>query len=332
MLFRSISMKTGIPLSKISIEELQQLNLLEKKLSERIIGHQYAVDKIINAIRRSKSGLRDGNRPTASFLFAGPTGVGKTELAKALTEYLFCSENKLIRIDMSEYMEKHSVSKLIGAPPGYAGYDDSSNNLCEKVRRNPYSLILFDEIEKADIEVLNIMLQILDDGILTDSSMRKVSFRNCIIIMTSNIGAAELSTKSALGFAESETASKDDYVMSKIRARFTPEFINRIDEIIFFHRLEKEALMEISRIALENLRYRAKSLGIELSYSQKVIETVAEAKETDKYGARPLKRRVTELIENELALMIINSSLCSGEAIKVDMDNDKICFSKGVAV
>ncbi|MBO5384195.1 MAG: ATP-dependent Clp protease ATP-binding subunit [Ruminococcus sp.] len=327
-----ISMKTGIPLSKISIEELQQLNLLEKKLSERIIGHQYAVDKIINAIRRSKSGLRDGNRPTASFLFAGPTGVGKTELAKALTEYLFCSENKLIRIDMSEYMEKHSVSKLIGAPPGYAGYDDSSNNLCEKVRRNPYSLILFDEIEKADIEVLNIMLQILDDGILTDSSMRKVSFRNCIIIMTSNIGAAELSTKSALGFAESETASKDDYVMSKIRARFTPEFINRIDEIIFFHRLEKEALMEISRIALENLRYRAKSLGIELSYSQKVIETVAEAKETDKYGARPLKRRVTELIENELALMIINSSLCSGEAIKVDMDNDKICFSKGVAV
>lgn len=327
-----ISMKTGIPLSKISIEELQQLNLLEKKLSERIIGHQYAVDKIINAIRRSKSGLRDGNRPTASFLFAGPTGVGKTELAKALTEYLFCSESKLIRIDMSEYMEKHSVSKLIGAPPGYAGYDDSSNNLCEKVRRNPYSLILFDEIEKADIEVLNIMLQILDDGILTDSSMRKVSFRNCIIIMTSNIGAAELSTKSALGFAESETASKDDYVMSKIRARFTPEFINRIDEIIFFHRLEKEALMEISRIALENLRYRAKSLGIELSYSQKVIETVAEAKETDKYGARPLKRRVTELIENELALMIINSSLCSGEAIKVDMDNDKICFSKGVAV
>ncbi len=327
-----ISMKTGIPLSKISIEELQQLNLLEKKLSERIIGHQYAVDKIINAIRRSKSGLRDGNRPTASFLFAGPTGVGKTELAKALTEYLFCSENKLIRIDMSEYMEKHSVSKLIGAPPGYAGYDDSSNNLCEKVRRNPYSLILFDEIEKADIEVLNIMLQILDDGILTDSSMRKVSFRNCIIIMTSNIGAAELSTKSALGFAESETASKDDYVMSKIRARFTPEFINRIDEIIFFHRLEKEALMEISRIALENLRYRAKSLGIELSYSQKVIETVAEAKETDKYGARPLKRRVTELIENELALMIINSSLCSGEAIKVDIDNDKICFSKGVAV
>lgn len=327
-----ISMKTGIPLSKISIEELQQLNLLEKKLSERIIGHQYAVDKIINAIRRSKSGLRDGNRPTASFLFAGPTGVGKTELAKALSEYLFCSENKLIRIDMSEYMEKHSVSKLIGAPPGYAGYDDSSNNLCEKVRRNPYSLILFDEIEKADIEVLNIMLQILDDGILTDSSMRKVSFRNCIIIMTSNIGAAELSTKSALGFAESETASKDDYVMSKIRARFTPEFINRIDEIIFFHRLEKEALMEISRIALENLRYRAKSLGIELSYSQKVIETVAEAKETDKYGARPLKRRVTELIENELALMIINSSLCSGEAIKVDMDNDKICFSKGVAV
>lgn len=327
-----ISMKTGIPLSKISIEELEQLNLLEKKLSERIIGHQYAVDKIINAIRRAKSGLRDGNRPTASFLFAGPTGVGKTELAKALTEYLFSSESKLIRIDMSEYMEKHSVSKLIGAPPGYAGYDDSSNNLCEKVRRNPYSLILFDEIEKADIEVLNIMLQILDDGILTDSSMRKVSFRNCIIIMTSNIGAAELSTKSALGFAESETASKDDYVMSKIRAKFTPEFINRIDEIIFFHRLEKEALMEISRIALENLRCRAKGLGIELSYSQKVIETVAEAKETDKYGARPLKRRVTELIENELALMIINSSLCSGEAIKVDIANDKICFSKGVAV
>lgn len=327
-----ISLRTGIPLNKITVEEAKQLSLLENRLSERVIGHQYAVSKVVNAICRAKSGLKDTSRPTASFMFAGPTGVGKTELAKALAECLFNSENNLIRIDMSEYMEKHSVSKLIGAPPGYTGYDDSGSNLCERVRRNPYSLILFDEIEKADIEVLNILLQILDDGILTDSSMRRVSFRNCIIIMTTNIGADSIANRASLGFSESSDKAVEERVLSIVRRHFTPEFINRIDEMVVFRSLEKEDLLQISKIALENLKKRAMSLGIELSYSPKVIEAVAKVKETEKYGARPIKRRVTELIENKLAQMIVSSDICKGEKIRVDMTDDQISIVKSVVV
>lgn len=327
-----ISMKTGIPLDKISVRDAHELNFLKIKLSERVIGHENAINKIVNAICRAKSGLRDANRPTASFLFAGSTGVGKTELAKALADCMYNSGNSLIRIDMSEYMEKHSVSKLIGAPPGYAGYDEQPSNLCERVRRNPYSLLLFDEIEKADIEVLNVLLQILDDGILTDSTMRRVSFRNCIIIMTSNIGADQSGRKSLVGFKENPDSANEDYVLTSLREHFTPEFINRIDELIVFRSLEQEDLMKISRITLENLRIRAKSLGIELSYSPKVVETIASAKETEKYGARPIKRRVTELIENELAGMIVRSEISSGETVRIDLKNDKILFLKGATV
>lgn len=327
-----ISLRTGIPLNKITVEEAKQLSLLESRLSERVIGHQYAVSKVVNAICRAKSGLKDTSRPTASFMFAGPTGVGKTELAKALAECLFNSESNLIRIDMSEYMEKHSVSKLIGAPPGYTGYDDSGSNLCERVRRNPYSLILFDEIEKADIEVLNILLQILDDGILTDSSMRRVSFRNCIIIMTTNVGADSIANRASLGFSESGDKAVEERVLSVVRRHFTPEFINRIDEMVVFRSLEKEDLLQISRIALDNLKKRAMSLGIELSYSPKVIEAVAKVKETEKYGARPIKRRVTELIENKLAQMIVSSDIRKGEKVRVDMTDDQISIVKSVVV
>ncbi|MBO5103906.1 MAG: ATP-dependent Clp protease ATP-binding subunit, partial [Ruminococcus sp.] len=327
-----ISMKTGIPLDKITVRDAQELNFLKIRLSERVIGHEYAVNKITSAICRAKSGLRDSNRPTASFLFAGPTGVGKTELAKALADCMFSSGNNLIRIDMSEYMEKHSVSKLIGAPPGYAGYDEHPNNLCERVRRNPYSLLLFDEIEKADIEVLNVLLQILDDGILTDSTMRRVSFRNCIIIMTSNVGADKFSRKSMVGFTENGELAGEEYVLSKLREHFTPEFINRIDELIVFRPLSREDLIKISRITLENLRIRAKSLGIELTYSPKVTEAVADAKETDKYGARPIKRRVTELVENELAKMIVNSEIRQGETVRIELKDNKILFLKGATV
>ena len=327
-----VSMKTGIPLDKISIRDVHELNFLKMKLSERVIGHEDAINKITNAICRSKSGLRDANRPIASFLFAGSTGVGKTELAKALADCMYYSGNNLIRIDMSEYMEKHSVSKLIGAPPGYAGYDEQPSNLCERVRRNPYSLLLFDEIEKADIEVLNVLLQILDDGILTDSTMKKASFRNCIIIMTSNIGADQLSRKSLVGFTENPDSANEDYVLSRLREHFTPEFINRIDELVVFRPLIHDDLVKISRIALENLRLRAKSLGIELSYSPRVIETIACAKETEKYGARPIKRRVTELVENELAGMIIRSEIKNGDAIRIEFKNDKILFLKGATV
>ena len=327
-----ISMKTGIPLNRITNEEADQLSQLKERLSERVVGHSYAVDKISNAIVRAKSGLRDSSCPTASFMFAGPTGVGKTELAKALADCLFNTESSLIRVDMSEYMEKHSVSKLIGAPPGYAGYDDSSMTLCEKVRRNPYSLILFDEIEKADPEVLNIMLQILDEGVLTDSSMRRISFRSCIIIMTSNVGAEQLTHRTSVGFSSGDSAKDEERVLESIRQHFAPELLNRIDEIIVFGRLEKQDLMKISRIALDNLSKRADSIGIRLSYSPEVIEAVAAASETDKYGARPIKRRVTELIENELAQMIVDSSVTSGEQLRVEMTDDRISFTKGVVV
>ena len=327
-----ISMKTGIPLSRITAEEARQLGQLEQQLSARVVGHSAAVSKITGAILRARSGLRDSTRPTASFLFAGPSGVGKTELAKALADCIFSTESSLIRVDMSEYMEKHSVSKLIGAPPGYAGYDDQSMTLCEKVRRNPYSLILFDEIEKADIDVLNILLQILDDGILTDSAMRRISFRSCIIIMTSNVGAEELCRRTSVGFSGDSAAADEERVLTRIREHFTPEFLNRIDEIVVFNRLEKDDLMQISRIALENLRKRAAGLGIGLSYSPEVVEAVAGAKETDKYGARPIKRRVTELIENELAQMIVESSVSSGEKLRVEMSDDRVSFSKGIVV
>ncbi len=325
-----VSLKTGVPLNKITAEEGMQLSFLEKTLSERVVGHSYAVKKVTNAVCRSKSGLRDPDRPTASFLFAGPSGVGKTELARALADCLFGSEKNLIRIDMSEYMEKHSVSKLIGAPPGYAGYDDKGGSLCDKIRRNPYSLVLFDEIEKADAEVLNIMLQILDYGTLTDSGMRKTSFKNTIIIMTSNVGA-ELSGRSGLGFGI-EGSESENRVLEAVKARFTPEFTGRIDEIIVFRSLERDDLMKISKKALENLRLRAEALGIGLCYGEDVIEAVAAAKETDKYGARPIKRRVTDLIENELAKMIIGSALHKGETVKLEAQNGKIKFSKSVAV
>ena len=319
-----VSMKTGID----SIE----LTTLEKNLSERVIGHNYAVKKVTNAVCRARSGLREAGRPSASFLFAGPSGVGKTELAKALAECLFGSEKNMIRVDMSEYMEKHSVSKMIGAPPGYAGYDDKSGSLCEKIRRNPYSLVLFDEIEKADPEVLNLMLQVLDYGMLTDSTMRKVSFRNCIIIMTSNIGAEEIVGKAALGFGNRGGSIEEKRVLDAVKAHFTPEFAGRIDEIIVFRSLERDDIMKISEKALDNLKFRAKALGIELCYDKDVVEAVAAAKEIDKYGARPIKRRVTDLIENELAKMIISAGVQSGETVKIKADKGKICFSKSVGV
>lgn len=327
-----ISLKTGIPLNKITPEDSDRIKLMKCYLSERVIGHEYAVEKVTNAICRAKSGLRDDRRPTASFLFAGPTGVGKTELAKALADAMFNTKNSLIRIDMSEYMEKHSVSKLIGAPPGYTGYDDSSNNLCEKVRRNPYSLILFDEIEKADNEVLNILLQILDEGMVTDSSMRQISFRSSIIIMTTNIGAEIISGGGALGFSENRVKAAEERVYGAVREHFTPEFINRIDEIVVFRKLEREDIVDISRIALEDLRNRSKRLGIELNYSDEVINAVAESADTERYGARPIKRKVTELLEDKLAKQIVSGELKTGDSIIADIDDNEIILTKTVKV
>lgn len=328
-----ISSKTGIPIEKISYDEGKRMAMLEAKLSESIIGHEEAIKKMTAAICRSKSGLRDINKPVASFLFAGPTGVGKTELPKKLAEIMFGSTDRMIRTDMSEYMEKHSVSKLIGAPPGYAGYDDTTNNICEKIRRNPYSLVLFDEIEKAHSDVLNILLQILDEGYVTDSTMRKVSFRNCIIIMTTNSGAEVMGGRTSLGFTDDIGGkSMENAARGAVKSHFSPELVNRIDDIIIFNSFDRKALIQLSENELIKLKKRAERVGIEISYTEEVVAKIASAKETSKYGARPLKREVTELIENELAQMIINNSLKSGDKIKIELRHDKINFSKCVAV
>lgn len=320
-----ISLRTGIPLQKLSAGENERLNRISERLRKKIIGHDYAISKISQTICRAKSGLLDGNRPLGSFLFAGPTGVGKTALAKALAEILFGSENNMIRIDMSEFMEKHSVSKIIGAPPGYAGYDDNIS-ICEKIRRNPYSLVLFDEIEKAHHDVLNILLQILDDGILTDSTMRKISFRNCIIIMTTNAGGITSNKNVSLGFGSSSKKIDEDKAVAKVKESFSPEFVNRIDEIILFNSLTSEDLIKISENELEKLKDRAENLGINIIFGESVAGKIAAVNDTGKYGARPIKRNVTELIENKLAGMIVNNQISSGDKIFIDLKDDNIEF------
>lgn len=327
-----VSSRCGIPLKKLTTDEIHDINSLEQRLRNTIIGHDEAINRIAQAIIRSKAGLRDELRPTASFMFAGPTGLGKTELAKALAEALFGTKDSMIRIDMSEYMEKHSVSKLIGAPPGYAGYEEASGGICERVRRNPYSLILFDEIEKADKEVLNILLQILDDGFLTDSTMRRVSFRNCIIIMTTNLGAGGMTDKPSLGFAQNSSKSMVNRAEAEVKSVFSPELINRIDEIIIFTPFDKTQLLSISRRELDKLGRRAESIGISISFSSELIEAIADTRETAKYGARPIKRRITELVENELASMIIKKHITNGDKIKVDLIDNKVSFSKYAVV
>ncbi|MCR4692411.1 MAG: ATP-dependent Clp protease ATP-binding subunit [Firmicutes bacterium] len=317
---------TGIPVTKIAEEESEKLKHLEDVLHKRVIGQDKAVSAVSKAIRRGRAGLKDPKRPTGSFLFLGPTGVGKTELSKALAEAMFGSEDAMIRVDMSEYMEKHSVSKFVGSPPGYVGYDEGGQ-LTEKIRKQPYSVILFDEIEKAHPDVFNIMLQILDDGILTDAQGRRVDFRNTVIIMTSNLGAKDiLNTTSKLGFGTSEALSeKDEHakieekVMQKVKEAFKPEFLNRIDEIVVFDRLTEEDIKKIADIMLSGLKERLASNGITASFTDNTVAEIAKEGFDPIYGARPLRRAIQNKIEDMLSEKIIDGSI--GTSITVDTED-----------
>ena len=310
-----ISKWTGIPLSKLVESEMQKLLQLEDELHRRVVGQDEAVTAVADAIQRSRAGLADPNRPTASFIFLGPTGVGKTELAKALAVYLFDTEESMVRIDMSEYMEKHSVSRLIGAPPGYVGYEEGGQ-LTEAVRRRPFSVILFDEIEKAHPDVFNVMLQILDDGRVTDSQGRKVDFKNSIIIMTSNIGSQYI-----LDLAGDDTQYEEmrSRVMDAMRSSFRPEFLNRIDEIIIFHSLNKSELREIVKLQVQRLEKRLSDRKMSLKLSDAALDFLAEVGFDPVFGARPLKRAIQRELETQIAKSILRSEFSEGDTIFVDV-------------
>lgn len=323
-----VSNWTGVPVVKLTETEAQKLLDLESVLHDRVIGQDDAVKSVSNAIRRARAGLKDPNRPVGSFIFVGPTGVGKTELSKALAEAVFGNENSLIRVDMTEFMEKHSVSKLVGAPPGYVGFDEEGQ-LTEKVRRKPYSVILFDEIEKAHPDVFNIMLQILDDGRLTDSKGRTVSFKNSIIIMTSNVGATEISKTNALGFTGSREAEYEktcDRYMDALKEKFRPEFLNRIDDIIIFHKLSKEETGKIAELLLSNLRRRLQVMGVKMEISQSAMDLIIEKGYDDNYGARPLKRVIERKIEDKLSEEILRGKVKENSVIKIDGENGEFQF------
>ncbi len=326
-----VSQMTGIPTTKITEGESERLLKLEETLHNRVIGQDQAVVALSKAIRRARVGLKSPNRPIGSFIFSGPTGVGKTELAKALAEAVFGSEDNMIRVDMSEFMEKHSTAKLIGAPPGYVGYDDGGH-LTELIRKKPYSVILFDEIEKAHPDVFNIMLQILDDGRLTDSKGRHVNFKNTIIIMTSNVGASMITNTSRLGFAVAEDEQKDKYeklkdtVMEEMKKAFRPEFLNRIDDIIVFAHLSKPEIRQIVDLMLKDLFKRLESQNLTIEVTDEVKDYLGEAGYSEAYGARPLRRLIQKRIEDGLAEEILSGKYTEGNKIVLKLKDEKIIF------
>jgi ATP-dependent Clp protease ATP-binding subunit ClpC len=326
-----VSVWTKIPVNKLTEQESKRLERLEEELHKRVVGQNEAVDAVAKAIKRSRVGLKDPKRPVGSFLFLGPTGVGKTELSKALAEAVFGSEDALIRVDMSEYMEKHSVSKLIGSPPGYVGFEEGGQ-LSEKVRSNPYSVILFDEIEKAHSDVFNILLQVLDDGHITDSQGRKVDFKNTIIIMTSNTGAQRIIDPKKLGFvtasnADTEHEDMKKNVMDEVKQNFKPEFLNRIDDIIVFRALTEDDVRNISNLLLKELKQRvASQMEIQLKFGDAVKKLIFEKGYDKKYGARPLKRAIQTNIEDELAEAVLKGEIKRGDAVQVTVRNDKVKF------
>ena len=328
-----VSLWTGVPVNKIVEEEAEKLLNLEDILHKRVVGQNEAVTSISKAIRRSRAGLKDPNRPIGSFLFLGPTGVGKTELSKALAEAHFGDENQIIRIDMSEYMEKHSVSRMIGSPPGYVGYDEGGQ-LTEKVRKQPYSVVLFDEIEKAHHDVFNILLQILDEGRLTDSKGRLVDFKNTIIIMTSNVGATKIKQQKTLGFTtiSNEEKEVDEYeqmkecIMSELKKQFRPEFLNRIDDIIVFHALNENHISKIVILMTEHVIKRLEEMNISLEIDDKTINLIAKSGIDLEYGARPLKRAIQKELEDELSEAILKGDVKRGSSIITKVKNNKVVF------
>ncbi len=323
---------THIPVKKLENEESERLLRLDEILRGRVIGQDDAVNVVSRAIRRGRTGLKDPKRPQGSFIFCGQTGVGKTELSKALAEAVFGDENAIIRIDMSEYMEKHSVSKLIGSPPGYVGFEDAGQ-LTEKIRRNPYSVVLFDEIEKAHPDVFNLLLQVLDDGILTDSHGRTVDFKNTVIIMTSNLGTGALIEPKRLGFNneasdEAEQIKTEKAVLEALKGHFRPEFLNRVDEIVVFRKLSDEDIKKIASLMLSQINERIKNLGIDLTFSDEVISHLAKEGFDPVYGARPLRRAMQRQIEDSLSLKILEGEVKNGDKVEAVLDDGKVIYKK----
>ncbi len=315
-----VSKWSGIPVSRMLEGEKQKLLHMEERLARRVVGQAEAVQAVSNAVRRARSGLQDPNRPLGSFIFLGPTGVGKTELARALAEFLFDSDAAMIRLDMSEYMEKHTVSRLIGAPPGYVGYEEGGQ-LTEAVRRRPYSVVLFDEIEKAHPEVFNALLQILDDGRLTDGHGRTVDFKNTIVIMTSNIGSqyiAEITDEKLM----------QDRVMEALRLHFKPEFLNRVDDILIFHRLTKEQLRQIVGLQIVRLAKLLEERHLTLELTEAARDFLADAGYDPVYGARPLRRAIQHYLQDKLAPMLLAGEFKEGDTIRVDADKDGLTFQR----
>ena len=328
---------TGIPVTRLTEDEGQRLLHMEDTLHKRVVGQDEAVKAVARAIRRGRVGLKDPKRPIGSFLFLGPTGVGKTELCKSLAEAMFGDENAMIRIDMSEYMERHTVSRLIGSPPGYVGHDEGGQ-LTEKVRRKPYSVVLFDEIEKAHEDVWNIMLQILDDGRITDSQGRTVDFKNTVIVMTSNIGAKALTAAGAkLGFDADEKAEADadkayaqakETVMAELRQTFRPEFLNRIDDIIVFRALTEPEIEEVARRMLKTVANRMETMGIHLDADDAAVKELAKEGFDPKYGARPLRRAIQSKVEDAVAEKMLDGTLKEGDTAKLAVEDDKLVVTK----
>jgi ATP-dependent Clp protease ATP-binding subunit ClpB len=317
---RVVSAWTGIPVNRLQEGEKQKLVTMEARLGDRVVGQRKAIKAVANAVRRARAGLQDENRPIGSFIFLGPTGVGKTELSKALAEFLFDDEAAMVRIDMSEYMEKHSVARLIGAPPGYVGYEEGGQ-LSERVRRKPYSVVLFDEIEKAHPDVFNVLLQVLDDGRITDGQGRTVDFRNTVLIMTSNIGSQFI-------LHEENAEQREAKVTEALRGHFRPEFLNRIDEIIIFDRLKREEITTIVDLQLARVRKRLAKQGLALALTEAAKEHLGSQGYDPIYGARPLKRVIQHLLLDPLSLDVLDGNFNDGDVIQADLQDGQIIFSK----